>query len=67
MGAGGITLVALVVAAILGVVFWGLNSPQNTEHVAGGAPAAQSKQPAGGGNAGAPTPGAPPATRSGSG
>jgi uncharacterized protein HemX len=35
MGAGGITLVALVVAAILGVVFWGLNSPQNTEHVAG--------------------------------
>lgn len=56
-GAGGITLTAVVAAAILAVVFYGLNSPApNGQHAgtppsaaaapqAGGAPAAPNPQP----------------------
>ncbi len=66
-GGGGLTLVAVAVAIILGVVFWGLNSPRTVEHKAGVAPAAQSKAPPAGGNSGATTPGAAHTTRSGSG
>jgi len=64
IGAGGITLVALPSAIVLGIVFYGLNSGGGTEQEAS-APPAQSAHPASGGNSGAATPGAPRANESG--
>jgi hypothetical protein len=53
VSAGGITLLALVVAAILGVVFFGAQAP------------AHSTQPAAGGQSAPPTPGASQTTPKG--
>lgn len=53
--AGGITLVALAVVIILGVVLYGLNSPApNTQDV--GTPPSASSAPAAGGHSGAASP-----------
>lgn len=55
VGAGGITLVAVVCALIIGVVLWGLNSPApNARNV--GPAASASTNPPGPGSAGAGTP-----------
>jgi hypothetical protein len=67
VGAGGLTLLGLLVAVILGVLFWGLNSPDTPVHSPGGPRAAQSNEPAAGSHSGAPMPGAPRSTRSGNG
>ncbi len=40
MGAGGVTLVAIAIAAIIGLVLWGLNSRAPTEHTVAAPPAA---------------------------
>jgi hypothetical protein len=67
-GAVAFTLVALVIAAILAVTLWGLNSPGPARHTAAASSAAPSKEPAAGGKPGAAaTPGAPRTTRSGNG
>jgi hypothetical protein len=68
MGAGGLTLVALVAVLILGVVFYGLNSGGTAEQTAAAPPAppvAHSAKPQAGGNSGAATPSAPRANESG--
>jgi uncharacterized protein HemX len=44
IGAGGLSLVALIIAVILGVVFYGLNSP-TISHEAAAAPTAKSAAP----------------------
>jgi len=67
-GASGITLVALAIAIILGIVFYGLNgreAPQQSAAVPPAPPAAQSTKPAAGGKDGAATPSAPRANASG--
>jgi hypothetical protein len=56
VGAGGITLFALVSAIVLGVVFYGLNAGRGPEQTASTSPA-QSTQPATGNNSGATKPG----------
>jgi len=61
MGATGITLAALVIAVILGVVFYGLNSRAGAEHAA----ATHSAQRAAGGKAGPSAPTAPGVNQSG--
>ncbi len=68
VGAGGITLAALAIAVILGIVFYGLNGRETTQQTAAvppNPPAAQSMKPAAGGKGGAATPGAPRANTSG--
>lgn len=65
MGVGGLTLVALVVALVLGVVFYGLNGRSTAQQTAAAPPAVHSTQPAAGGNSGAATPSAPRANESG--
>jgi hypothetical protein len=64
VGAVGLTLTAIVVAAILSVVFYGLNSAGTAEQTAA-APASHSAQPAAAGNSSAATPSAPRANPSG--
>jgi hypothetical protein len=61
--AGGITMAAVVVVVIVGVVFYGLNS--RSESTAAPPSTTAAHQPAAGGTAGAPTPGAPRANASG--
>lgn len=63
MGAGGLTLIALIVALVLGVVFYGLNGGKIGDYAAS-RPAPASKAPAVG-NASPATPGAPRANESG--
>jgi uncharacterized protein HemX len=63
MGAGGLTLIAIVVAAILGIVLYGLNSGGTAEQTAT-APT-HAAQPAAGGKSGAATPNAARANESG--
>ena len=55
VGTGGITLVALVCAIIIGVVLWGLNSPAPNARDAGPA-ASASTNPPGPGSSGAGMP-----------
>ena len=64
MGAGGITLVALIAAVVLGFVFYGLNSGAGVEHTAA-APPPHSMQPAAGGQSGPPNTSGPRANASG--
>jgi hypothetical protein len=67
MGAGGVTLAAIVVAMILGVVLYGLNDRTTAQSTAA-APSTTAGQPppaGGSGNSGAATPGAPRANESG--
>ncbi|MGB6538965.1 MAG: hypothetical protein WBF58_23740 [Xanthobacteraceae bacterium] len=52
-GAGSITLVAVVAAIVIAVVFYGLNSPAPTSEHAPASPAASSAAPAAGGGSGA--------------
>jgi hypothetical protein len=61
-----VTLVAFVIAAILAVTLWGLNSPEPAQHTAAASSTAQGKEPAAGGKSGAATQGAPRTTRSSS-
>ena len=56
VGAGGITLFALVSAIVLGIVFYGLNAGRGPEQTASTSPA-HSTQPAGGDHSGATKPG----------
>jgi hypothetical protein len=56
IGAGGLSLLALVIAVIVGVVFYGLNSGLTPEHAAATPPATASKQAAASGNSSAATP-----------
>jgi hypothetical protein len=63
--AGGLALAAIVAAAILYVVLYGLNSPNPPNHPAALPPPAQSAKPQAGGNSGAATPGPPRANESG--
>jgi hypothetical protein len=68
LGAGGITLAALVVAVILGIVFYGLNSRVGDEHTAAAPPTASSTppaQPQAAGKGGPAAPSAPRANESG--
>lgn len=68
IGAGGITLAALVVAAILEIVFYGLNTRVGVEHTAAAPSAASSAsttQPQAGGKGGPPAASAPRANQSG--
>jgi hypothetical protein len=68
MGATGITIAALAIALILGVVFYGLNwrgTAQEAAAVPPNSAAVQSTNPAAGGKGGAATPGAPRANNSG--
>jgi hypothetical protein len=64
IGAGGVTLVAIVIAGIVGVVFYGLNSGGTEQSATAPAPA-HATQPTAGGNSGAATPNAPQANESG--
>jgi hypothetical protein len=63
IGAGGIALVGLVSAVVLGIVLYGLNAGEKEQ--AASAPAAQNVNPQDGGNSDAGTPGAPRANQSG--
>lgn len=63
VGTGGITLVAVICAAILGVVLYGLNSPASKTQLAS-VPAAPSA-PAAGGQSGPAIPRAPETHNSG--
>ena len=68
VGASGITLVALAIAVILGIVFYGLNGRETTQRTAAAPPnppAVQSTRPAAGGKGSAATPSAPRANASG--
>ena len=68
VGAGGITLVALAIVVILGIVFYGLNGRETVQETAAtppAPPAAQSTKPAPGGKGAAATAGAPRANNSG--
>jgi hypothetical protein len=65
MGAGSTTLVAVVIAFIIAVVFYGLNSHVAPEHTAAAPSAAQGSPLAAGGKSGPPTPSAPRANESG--
>lgn len=66
VGAGGITLVAVVCAIIIGVVLWGLNSPApNARNVSPAASA--STNPPGPGSSGAGTPNPQPSNTNGKG
>jgi hypothetical protein len=68
IGAGGLTLVAVVAALILAVVFYGLSGGGRAEQAAAAPPpppAAQSAKPQAGGKSGAATPSAPRANESG--
>lgn len=58
MGAGAITLVAVICAVILGVVLYGLNSPAPNAQDVGNAPRVASA-PAAGGKGGPATPATP--------
>jgi|SRR5690242_3049553 negative regulator of sigma E activity len=64
MSGGAMTLAAIVAAVVLGVVFYGLSSPNRTEQ-APPSPAAQSAHPQSGGQPGPASPGAPRANESG--
>jgi hypothetical protein len=63
--AGGITIAAVVVVAIVGIVLYGLNARTTSEPAAAPPSTTAAHQPAAGGAAGAPTPGAPRANASG--
>jgi negative regulator of sigma E activity len=63
VNAGGITIAAVVVAVIVGVVFYGLNS--RTESTVAPPSTTAAHQPAAGGASGSPTPDAPRANASG--
>jgi hypothetical protein len=65
MGAGGITIVAIVAALIVGVVLYGLNTRTAAEHTAAPPAATAAHQPAAGATPGAAAPGAPRANSSG--
>jgi hypothetical protein len=67
VAAGGITLAALVIAAIIGVVFYGLNNGRGRQQTAAvpPAPSAPSAQPTAGGAGGAAAPSAPRPNQSG--
>jgi hypothetical protein len=65
MGAGGITIAAVVMALILGVVLYGLNGRASVESSAAPPSTTASHTPAAGGNSSAATPGAPRANESG--
>jgi hypothetical protein len=65
MGAGGITVAAVVVAAILGVVLYGLNERRAVESSAAPPSTTAGRQPAAGGPAGPATPAAPRTNESG--
>jgi hypothetical protein len=66
IGAGGMTLVAFAAAAILFVVFYGLNAGDNAAQQAANTPSAtHSAQPQAGGKSGPPAPSAPRANASG--
>ena len=64
MNGGAMTLAAIVAAIVLGVVFYGLSSPNRTEQ-APPSPAVQSAHPQSGGQPGPASPGAPRANESG--
>ena len=64
MSGGAMTLAAIVAAVVLGVVFYGLSSPNRTEQ-APPSPAAQSAHPQSGAQPGPASPGAPRANESG--
>jgi hypothetical protein len=63
--AGGITIAAVVVAVVVGVVLYGLNARTTLEPTAAPPSPTAAHQPAAGGAAGAATPGAPRANASG--
>ena len=63
IGAGGIALVGLVSAVVLGIVLYGLNAGEKEQTAS--APALQNANPQDGGNSGAATPGAPRANQTG--
>jgi hypothetical protein len=65
MGAAGITLVAIVIAVILGVAFYGLNSRTSSEPTAATPSTAHSAQPQAGGQPGPAATSAPRANASG--
>ena len=65
LGAGGTTLGAFVIALILGIVLYGLNSPTAPEHTATAPPAAALSKPAQGGQPSTPAQSAPLANESG--
>jgi hypothetical protein len=63
IGAGGIALVGLVSAVVLGIFLYGLNAGEKEQTAS--APALQNANPQDGGNSGAATPGAPRANQTG--
>jgi hypothetical protein len=64
MGGGAITLVAIVAAVVLGVVLYGLSSPNRTEQTPP-SPSVLSAHPQGGGQPGSASPSGPRANESG--
>jgi hypothetical protein len=54
IGAGGVTLVAIAVAVILGFVLYGLNFGGTAQHTATAPPPPNNMLPAGGGQSGPP-------------
>jgi hypothetical protein len=67
LGPGALTLVAVVIAVILGVVFYGLNNGATAEHPAAAPTPAPSSQPAAGGKANPPAKSAPQTNTTGGG
>ena len=65
LGAVGISIAAVVVAIVLGVVLYGLNEHTADNTAAPPSTTAAGQNPAAGGNSGAATPGAPRANESG--
>lgn len=65
MGAGGIALVAIVAAVILGFVFYGLNGGASSQQTAAAPPPPHNMQPAAGGQGGPSNPSGPRANESG--
>jgi hypothetical protein len=66
VSAAGIALVAVAIAVVLGVFFYGLNAPTTADRIATAPPPAQTTAPpAAGGNGGAAKTGAPHADQSG--
>ena len=64
MGGSAITLAAIVAAVVVGVVLYGLSSPNRTEQIPP-SPSAQSAHPQGGGQPGPANPSGPRANESG--
>ena len=65
MGAGGVALVAVVAAVILGFVFYGLNGGASSQQTAAAPPPPHNMEPSAGGQSGPPNTSGPRANESG--